>query len=217
MKTILQTLAFCTLLTAAEAFAGEAAGPITPTGRVDLFNGKDFTGWTFYMRSNAAPKETWSVVDGVIKCTGKPAGYIRTEKDYRDYKLTIEWRFQKAGNTGVLLHLSEPDKIWPKSIEAQGQSGNQGDFWMIDGTEIKEHKGMEGRRVPKKGESNEKPVGEWNTYEIVCDGDTIKASVNGKLMNTGTEANVSSGKIAIQSEGSEIEVRKVFLEPAKGS
>jgi hypothetical protein len=111
--------------------------------------------------------------------------------------------------------MQEPDKIWPKSIECQGQSGGQGDFWVIDGAEFKEHKGVEGRRVAKRGDSNEKPVGEWNTYEIICLGDTIKPYVNGKLMNEATECNLSAGKICLQSEGSEIEIRKVSLDPAK--
>ena len=73
---------------------------IVPSSRLELFNGKDLTGWTFFMRNNADPKETWSAADGVIKCTGKPTGYIRTEKSYRDYKLTAEWRFVNSGGPG---------------------------------------------------------------------------------------------------------------------
>src|SRR5436190_14887057 len=76
--------------------AADDAKPIIPTARVELFNGKDLSGWTFFMRDNADPAKTWSVADGVIRCAGKPTGYLRTEKDYRDYKLTIEWRFVKV-------------------------------------------------------------------------------------------------------------------------
>jgi hypothetical protein len=192
-----------------------AAVAITPSGQVELFNGKDFSGWTFFMRTNADPKQTWSVQDGIIKCTGTPAGYMRTERPYRDYKLTIEWRFVRAaGNTGVLLHTVGPDKVWPKCIEAQGGSGNQGDFIALDGAEFNESKAAGNRRVPKRGESAEKPIGEWNTYEIICAGDTIKASVNGRLMNEATGSSVSSGWIGLQSEGTEIEIRKIVLEPA---
>src|SRR5580704_3192527 len=63
---------------------------------VDLFNGKDFTGWTFYMRSNSAPEKTWSITNGVIHCSGRPSGFMRTEKDYSNYKLTVEWRFLRV-------------------------------------------------------------------------------------------------------------------------
>src|ERR1700712_771356 len=68
---------------------------LVPGSRIDLFNGKDFAGWTFFMRNNANPTDTWSVADGLIKCTGKPTSYLRTTQDYRDYKLTTEWRFVK--------------------------------------------------------------------------------------------------------------------------
>ncbi len=195
--------------------AAMAADPVAPKEKTDLFNGKDFSGWKLFLAGNADVTKTWSVENGVIKCTGKPAGYMRTEKDYANYKLTVEWRFVKPGNTGVLVHMQGDDKVWPKSIECQGMHGNQGDFFVIEGTEFNEHKGKDGRRVAKNGPSIEKPVGEWNTYEIVCDGDTVIPSVNGKEMNRATGCSVTSGKICIQSEGSEIEIRKVTIEPAK--
>src|SRR4051812_25798662 len=70
------------------SFAAEESAISPGNTRMELFNGKDFAGWTFFMRDNADPKKTWSVADGVIKCTGKPTGYMRTETNYRDYKLT---------------------------------------------------------------------------------------------------------------------------------
>jgi hypothetical protein len=191
------------------------ADAVAPKGRLELFNRKDLSGWKLFLPGDADVTQTWSVKNGVIHCTGKPAGYIRTQQDYRDYKLTVEWRFPATpGNTGVLLHMSEPDQVWPRSIEAQGKFGNQGDLYVIEGTDFKEHRGVEGRRVPRKVPPNEKAAGEWNTYEIICKGDTIRVSVNGKLMNVATECTVSSGKICLQSEGSPIEIRKVVLEPA---
>ena len=188
---------------------------IEPKETIALFNGKDLSGWKLYVRGNTDPTTVWTVEDGVVKCKGRPPGYMRTEKAYKNYKFVMEWRFTKPGNSGVLVHMSEPDRVWPKSIECQGMYRNQGDFWMIGGTECKEHKGMKGRRVPKKGEHNEKAVGEWNVYEIVCDGDTVRPYVNGKLMNEGTECSVTSGKICIQSEGGVWEARKIVLEPVK--
>ena len=70
-----------------------------------------------------------------------------------------------------------------------------------------------GSALSKMGPHNEKPAGEWNTYEIVASGNTIKNSVNGKLMNQALECGVTSGHIAIQSEGGEIEVRSIYVEP----
>jgi hypothetical protein len=154
------------------------------------------------------------VKDGLLYCTGVPNGYIRTVNDYSNYKLTVEWRWPgEAGNSGVLLHMSEPDKVWPKSIEAQLQSENAGDIWLIDGTDIAEHLDKANRRVEKKEKSSEKPLGEWNTYKILCNGNNISLTVNGVLQNSGTQATVQSGKICLQSEGKPIEFRAVYLEP----
>ena len=69
--------------------------------------------------------------------------------------------------------------------------------------------------VPMHGQSNEKPVGEWNTNVTVCAGNDVKACINGKFMNEITECTISSGFIGIQSEGGEIEIRKMSLEPLK--
>ena len=144
-----------------------------------------------------------------------------TEKDYSNYKLHLEWRWaEKPTNSGVLLHTSGPDKVWPKCIESQLQSGNAGDFVLIGGTGIK----VDGKlnqntnkiiKVIKKQDSSEKPAGQWNSYDITCQGDTIINVVNGVLQNTGTNATVSSGKICLQSEGSPIEFRNIYIVPLK--
>jgi hypothetical protein len=197
-----------------------AQSVITPTNHIELFNGRDFTGWTFCMRSNANPAMTWSVTNGVIHCTGKPNGYLRTTQSYSNYVLTVEWRFvkvaPKADNTGILVHMQLPDKVWPMCIQNQGKHNNQGDLIYMAGAESREHKGMDANTpVPKQGPSNEKLVGEWDTILTVCSGNDVKAYVNGKFMNEGTGCTISSGFIGFQSEGGEFEIRKVFLEPLK--
>ena len=186
---------------------------------MELFNGKDFTGWAFFMRSNSVPEKTWSITNGVIHCVGKPVGYLRTEKSYQDYKLTVEWRFVKvvrhADNTGILIHMQLPDKIWPKCIECQGQSKKQGDFWLQAGATASGYPdtGKRNIHVPMTGPANEKPVGEWNTYQIIARGKTVETIVNGRPMNKIADCSVASGFIGIQSEGAEIEIRKIQLEP----
>lgn len=188
------------------------------TGGTELFNGKDFTGWTFFMRSNAAPEKTWAITNGVIHCTGRPPGYMRTEKSYHDYQLTVEWRFVKvakrADNTGVLVHMQLPDKVWPRCIECQGQNQKQGDFWLQGGATADGYPGdgKKGTHVPMTGAPNEKPVGEWNTFQIIARSDSVETIVNGRSMNKIGGCNVSSGFIGLQSEGAEIEVRKVWIE-----
>ena len=190
---------------------------INPTSKLLLWNGSDLTGLTLVLEDSAAdPLQTWSVREGVLYCTGEPAGYFRTEKSYGNYRLHAEWRWpEEPGNSGVLLHMQEPDKVWPKSIESQLMAGNAGDFWVIDGAEINEHTDKSTRRVIKLKDSSEKPVGEWNSYDITCKADSIIVLVNGVLQNLGSGATVTSGKICFQSEGKPIEFRNIYLEPAK--
>ena len=202
------------------AIAQDSKSAITPTNHTELFNSKDFTGWTFCMRDNADPLQTWSVTNGVIHCTGKPNGYLRTTQTYSNYVVTVEWRFvkiaPKADNTGVLVHIQPPDKVWPICIQNQGKSGRQGDLFLMAGAECKEHKGLDANTpVPMRGPSAEKPVGEWNTNVTVCAGNDVKASVNGRFMNDITECTISSGFIGVQSEGGDIEIRKIALEPVE--
>lgn len=219
MKTPLAACFFClsTFALLIPPAKAEPASAIVPSGRIDLFNGKDFTGWKFVMRSNAGPADTWTVTNGVIHCTGQPYGYARTERSYRDYKLTVEWRFvkiaPKADNSGVFLHINPPDKVWPACVEAQGQHNRQGDLRMNGGATSKGHDTPQTKNADMQAPSNEKPPGEWNTFEIECSGDSIKLWTNGKLMNQITGCSVASGSVGIQSEGGEIEVRKIYLEP----
>ncbi len=197
-----------------------------PTGAIALFNGKNFDGWRIYLdeRVKDPPADTFTVKDGVIVCKGRPSGYLITEKDYANYVLTVEWRWpDKGGNSGVFVHVSGRDKIWPKGAEAQLMSGQAGDFWLVDGFKLKidaTRQDPDPRRARHffrlgKDEKVEKPVGEWNKYEITCNGDTIKLVINGKTVNEGTGAEATKGKILLQSEGTPIEFRNVRLTPIK--
>jgi hypothetical protein len=199
--------------------ASEGQEPLVPTEKVMLWNGKDFTGWKLFVPdADYDVTKTWSIGDGAIRCTGKPAGYMRTERDYANYLLHVEWRWvEEGGNNGVLIHMSGQDTVWPKSLECQLFSGNAGDFWVIGGVEIAEHakggKRVQGRRTIKLKESSEKPPGQWNKYDIICKDDWLVVLVNGVLQNVATKCSEKSGKICLQSEGAPIEYRNIHIEP----
>jgi hypothetical protein len=213
-----KTFTLCALAVSASIQAQQNNSPITPATRTDLFDGKDFTGWTFCMKNNADPMQTWSVTNGVIHCTGQPTGYLRTLQQYHDYALTVEWRYRKvapkADNTGVLVHIQSPDNVWPRCVQVQGKHDNQGDLFLMMGADSKEHHGQDANTpLPKHGPSAENPVGEWDTVVTVCSDDTVKAYVNGKFMNETTGCSITNGFIGIQSETGDIEIRKMFIEP----
>ena len=187
----------------------------TPTRSIELFNGRNFEGWTFFMRSNAAPEITWSISNSFIHCAGKPNGFARTQNSYRDYQCTVEWRFVKPGNTGVLVDMQLPDHVWPRCVECQGMHDHQGDFWLWGGVAGNEPFNLQRNGIKMLQPSAENAVGEWNTYQTVCRSNSVEIIVNGKAMNKLTGCNVSEGFIGLQSEGAEIEVRRVYLEPLK--
>jgi hypothetical protein len=153
-------------------------------------------------------------------CEGKPAGYIATTKSYTSFELTLDWRFDAekgAGNSGVLMRVQNPDKVWPRSVEAQLQSGNAGDIWNIDDFDMKTAPARtKGRWTGKMKPSNEKPLGEWNSYRIVLDGGKLEMWVNGELQNSATDVQLLPGRIALQSEGAHIEFRNIRLKPLDG-
>jgi len=200
--------------------------PIVPKEKIMLWNGEDFTGWKLFTREPEHDvTKTWSVANGVVRCVGKPAGYMRTEKDYANYLFHVEWRWPgKGGNSGALVHMGGPDKVWPKSLECQLASGNAGDFWLIgegrrylENIETREHaKGddrVRGRNVRKLKDSSEKPLGQWNAYDIICKDDWVVVLVNGVLQNIATMSSITSGKICLQSEGTPVEFRNIYVEP----
>ena len=224
MKALLPVLA--ALCAVNLVTAQEMPAAISPASHVELFNGRDFTGWTFSMKNGADPLATWSVTNGVIHCTGQPTGFLRTEQSYQNYVLTVEWRFLKVtpkfDNTGVLVNMQLPDKVWPKCVQVQGKHLHQGDLFLMMGAESKEHLGMNPNTpLPLRGGPNEHPVGEWDmikTVVMTTNGPagptgTVTAYVNGRLMNETTECTVTNGFIGIQSEGADIEIRKMSLDP----
>ena len=189
------------------------------SSEVRLFNGKNLDGWTHVLSdASVEPDQVWSVEDGVLICKGKPSGYLRTKDKFKNYVLTVEWRWKpgsKGGNSGVLVHTSTPDEIgvWPKSLEVQLAANNAGDFWVIGETiTIDNPEGrIKGRRHLNLTDDSERPIGEWNQMEITCKGDDIIVKVNGELVNEAKDCSASEGAICLQSEGAEVHFQNVVL------
>jgi len=202
---------------------------------IQLFNGKDLSGWHAdipEMDTNARATTPFIVRNGMLVSLGEPGGHLITDDEYENYRLQVEYRFpSKPGNSGVLVHASTPRALYqmfPKSIEVQLEHNNAGDFWCIvqDITvpDMEKRRGpkeqwgiTEGkeRRIVNFTDNSEKPVGQWNTMIIECVADTVKVWENGDLVNYGYKATAQKGHIALQSEGSEVEFRKIELTQIK--
>ena len=200
---------------------------------IALFNGTNLDGWHIdvpLLDSLPNEKIPFVVRDGNLVSLGEPRGHLITNESYSNYRLELKYRFVgEGGNCGVLVHTSTPRALYsmfPKSIEVQMEHQNAGDFWVIaeDITcdAMEERRGpkdtwgtTEGknRRIKNLTEHSENALGEWNTMVIECKDDTIKVWVNDELVNFGYHATVTSGQIAIQAEGTEVEFKRIVLSP----
>ncbi|MGE3806940.1 MAG: DUF1080 domain-containing protein [Gemmataceae bacterium] len=135
MLLIALALGFCNLVAADD--------PIKPKETIKLFNGKDFTGlYTFLKKTGKEdPNKVFTVADGMIHVSGADNGYIATKNEYADYHLSVEFKWGKevfgskyVRNSGVLLHMTGEDKVWPASFECQLAQGCVGDIILIGGT-----------------------------------------------------------------------------------
>lgn len=190
---------------------------------------------------NNDPHKVFQVHGGMIHVSGTEYGYFITKEEYENYRLTVEFKWgekthpprkDRARDSGILFHVVGPQQVWPKSIEYQMIEGGTGDVILVgDGTSLTRDGETRTRGVDKRtrfdrygkgpwkdiagyrdpnGEP-ENPLGEWNLMELLADGDSIEYRLNGKLVNKGTKARPSKGKILFQSEGAELYFRNIKL------
>lgn len=221
---ILVCAVWCSSLPALPVAADDPAGvcQLIPAG------GKagSLDGWKSYHQDGARTADVWSLDDqGVLRCKGSPLGYLYTAKDYANFVLELEWRWppgQEPGKGGVLIRTTGPDKIWPKSLEAQINVGDAGDFWGLDGFQLEgpadrttrlEHPQFGKLINVKKTAMVERPAGQWNQYKITADGGTVTLEINGQTVNRATGCETAPGKIVLTAEGTPIQFRNVRLRP----
>jgi len=192
---------------------------------VPLFNGRNLDGW---VNVNCAP-ETWTVKDGIIVCTGIPTGVLRTEKQYENYILELQWRhIKEGGNAGLFIHsdaLPAPGEPFTRAIEVQIMDGrntenytSHGDIFAIQGaamTPDKPHPNGWMRSLPS--ERRCKPAGQWNLYHLESRDGMVSLTVNGEAVTRGFHLNPRKGYICLESEGSEVHFRNIRIRELPGS
>ncbi len=194
------------------------------TGFVELFNGKDLTGW---VNVNTSP-DTWTVRDGVLVCSGRPLGVMRSEKQYENFVLHIEWmHLEPGGNSGVFLWSNaqprEDDRL-PDGVEVQmleldwvklnTRDGKvppiayvHGELFGVGGVTIVPDN-PRGERS-KSTENLCRGRGEWNTYDVVAVDGVVKLAVNGKFVNGVSRSTRRKGYLCLESEGGLIHFRNI--------
>ncbi len=159
--------------------------------QVTLFNGKNLDGWDAY------GTERWYVEDGLLVCESGPDkqyGYLATRNYYDDFDLTLEFKQEADGNSGVFIRsfVEEGAKVngWqvevaPKGYDTGGIYESYGRGWLI--------------QIPDERENILKE-GEWNTMRIRVKGDNVQTWLNGEQMVNINDAKIGAGKgrIALQ-------------------
>jgi hypothetical protein len=207
-----------TFATLAISFLGICFAQSADAGKdwTPLFNGKNYAGFNFWIPNG--PEETFLIENGCMAIRGYRAGYAYTEKKYRNYELSYEWRFLRPpdlksdaefrGNSGVFVHLSRILKEWPRSVEVEGKYAEMGK--LIAYEKVK----GEFKDYPQARAAAMKPVGEWNTNLITCKEGHIAVMINGKLIAEGqlseeTKTNPWEGFIGFQAQGADIDYKNI--------
>ena len=185
---------------------------------VPLFNGENLDGW---VNVNCAP-ETWSVRDEMLLATGIPTGMLRTDRQYENFILELEWRHMKAGgNSGLFIHsdaLPHTGGPFSRAIEAQVRDTDEGSVFPINGAFMTpEMPNTRGNMHALPAEHRMKPQGQWNHYRVVSQDGTVTLEVNGSLVTRGYHLNPRKGYICLESEGSEIHFRNIRIKELPGS
>ena len=165
-----------------------------------LFNGKDLGGWKIY------GTEKWYVDKGELVCESGPDkqyGYLATDETYKDFELTVDFKQESNGNSGVFFHSSiEGTKITGWQAEVAPPNGHTGGIYESYGREWLIQPAPEKEKFLKEGE--------WNTLKVRVKGTNVTTWLNGEQMITLTDEKIGSvtGKIALQiHDGGGVKVR----------
>ena len=194
---------------------------------IELFNGKDLTGWKYVLAEpEVSVSQVWSVQNGVLTCQGKPLGALYGGPAVTNFRLVVEYRWppgSEPGNSGIFSRIGEPIKPLPCAIEVQLKHRSAGDLLGLQGKpiaggqprffEVKKHAVAGDITGVAKVLDAEDPPGEWNRVEILAQGERYRVWLNGKLVNDAYGVDLASGPVGIQSEGGVVQFRHITLTP----
>lgn len=168
--------------------------------KTTLFNGKDLSGWKIH------GAEKWYVEDGLLVCESGPEekyGYLSTEKTYGDFTLTLEFKQEANGNSGVFFRSTlEGTKISGWQVEVAPPGHNSGGIYESYG------RGWLIKPAPEKDKALK--MGDWNRMKIKVVGEKVTTWINGTQMISFTDQKIGNGKgsIALQiHDGGGIKVK----------
>ncbi len=182
-----------------------------------------------WVNVNTEP-ETWTLQKDILVCSGHPIGVMRSEKQYENFILHIEWKHMEAGgNSGVFVWSNAdppedtrlPDGVEVQMLELDWVKLNirdgitppvayvHGELFGVGGVKTIPDNPRGTRSMSIENRCRGK--GEWNTYDVVCVDGTIKLSVNGRFVNGISQSTQKKGYLCLESEGAEIHFRNINI------
>ncbi len=194
-----------------------------PQGFKALFNGRDLNGWKGLLfppndnpvkRAKLSPdqlaaaqkkadesmRQHWHVVDGALEFDGKGLS-LATAKDYRDFEMLVDWKIKPQGDSGIYLRGSPQVQIWDNPIGSGGLYNNQ-------------------KNPSKPTKVADNPIGQWNTFRILMQGQKVTVFLNGELVvHDVTMENYwdrsqpifPTGQIELQNHGNNLWFKNIYL------
>jgi hypothetical protein len=160
--------------------------------------------------------EAIRIAGGEIRLAGRPLGYFATRRGYKNYVLRFEWMYERPeglasdaqfdGNSGLLVHIGGPHKVWPRCIEVQLMNADAGNIFAFGGR-------FRGRKDVEAQAKAIRPVGQWNRHEVTARDGTLISTINGIEVARGAGAVPDGGPIGWQSEGRPIRFRNLMIQP----
>jgi hypothetical protein len=184
---------------------------------VEPFNGKDLSGWvvegTASFDKEGKKQPNWFAEDGEIRCAGKGFGFLRYDKEFADFRFTLEYKLAKRGNSGVGI----------RGVKYTGKAETRPSFASYElqilddgGKEPNDHATMSLYRYVAPKSMPSKKAGEWNQLEIECRGPKIRVTLNGEVVQDVDQSTIEtikdkplSGYLSLQCHGSVVAFRKL--------
>jgi len=195
----------------------------------DLLSGEDADRRIIKWVNVNTTEETWAKNKEGVVCFGNPIGVVKSEKQYENFLLHVEWKhMDPGGNSGTFVWSQAvpgenrlPDGVEVQMLELDWVNLNtrngkkppvayvHGELFGVGGVKIVPDN-PRGERS-KSIENLCKGRGEWNTYDVVCVDGVVKLSVNGTFVNGISQSTQKKGHICLESEGAEIHFRNLTV------
>ncbi len=207
---ILVTLGAAVAITTGKPSAESAEA----AGWTDILPDPSFQGWTRVAIPADYPlsaKSQWSVdtADHAVACSGDQSHeWLRYDRQLGDFAFHVEWRLAKVEgakyNSGVFVRTGADGRIW---YQAQVGTTSAGYFFgdnPVDGS-------LRHFDLHSTAGNHVNDAGEWNTYDIHCEGEKITLLVNGSRSSEFDQCHNQKGYLGLEAEGSKIEFRNLRI------